>query len=314
MSDGKELTAALDMDPGDVVPRLVSFIRERAEALRRDGLILGLSGGLDSAVVATLCARALGPGRTLALVMPDRDTPREQVGDALSFASEIGIDARLIRLDPILRKMGVYRLFFLNRLPLPRGLRERLARRAHRYFLENVGETPFRAGALGIPDGRFSSHLRNSTAYYRVKHRLRMVLLYLEAEKENRLVVGAANRTEARIGFFVKHGCDQAADIMPIINLYKVQVRRVARHLGIPARFIEKAPSPDVVPGITDEEAIGLSYEILDPVLLALERGWDGGRIAAALGVRDDMVERVAELVERTGHMRTVFIPPMRDE
>jgi len=102
-----------------------------------------------------------------------------------------------------------------------------------------------------------------------------MVLLYLNGELENRLVVGAANKTEYRIGFFVKHGCDDDADIMPILGLYKTQVRELARYLNVPADIREKPPSPDIIPGITDEEAIGIPYEELDLTLMAIEKGWE---------------------------------------
>lgn len=301
----EELKQSLVADPGKTVPSLISFIRERAGALGRDGLILGLSGGLDSAVVAALCARALGPGKTRALVMPDRDTPRDHTRNALALGARLGIETRLLNIGPLLRKMGVYKLFFLNRLPLPERLKESLAHRAHRSFEKKKVKTPFAASVLGVGGDDFNGYLRNCTAYYRITTRLRMALLYLHAEKGNRLVVGAANKSEYRIGFFVKHGCDHAADIMPLLGLYKTQLREIAPALGIPPGIIERPSSPD----ITDEEALGLPYEIIDLVLAALEKGWSVEELSLASGIREEMAARIKELTDQTAHMRTVYAP-----
>ena len=117
-----------------------------------------------------------------------------------------------------------------------------------------------------------------------------MILLYLYGELENKLVVGAANKSEYKIGFFVKHGCDDAVDIMPLLNLYKTQVRELARYLKIPSRIIKKPPSPDIIPGICDEEAIKISYEKMDLILLALEKGWEINDIAKVLAIEKDKV------------------------
>jgi NAD+ synthase len=305
----EELKSSIGVDAGPLARSLESFIREHVEKLEREGVILGLSGGIDSAVVAALCARAVGPEKTLALVMPDRDSWREHIKDALSFAAQLGIKTKLINITPYLRKLGAYKLFFLHRFPLPKNIKAKLAHKAHAYFERKTGKTPFSAGILGIHDKQLDSYLKNSTAYYRIKHRLRMVLLYLHAERENRLVVGAANKTEYRIGFFVKHGCDDAADVMPLLHLYKTQVRELARALDLPARIINKAPSPDIIPGITDEEAIGIPYEKLDLILLALEKGWEIAEVAAVLELEQGVVERVTELTERSAHMRTTYVP-----
>ncbi|MDI3473747.1 MAG: synthase [Candidatus Woesearchaeota archaeon] len=136
-----------------------------------------------------------------------------------------------------------------------------------------------------------------------------MVLLHLYGELENRLIVGAANKTEYKIGFFVKHGCDDAADIMPIINLYKTQVRELAKYLKIPSKILEKAPSPDILPGLNDEETIGLSYESLDMILLALEKGWQSSEISDSLQIDNKKVEYVKNLIKKSEHMRQVYSP-----
>ena len=137
-----------------------------------------------------------------------------------------------------------------------------------------------------------------------------MLLLYLYAELENGLVVGAANKSEYRIGYFVKHGCDDASDIMPLLNLYKTQVRELAQYLNIPARIIEKPPSSDMIPGLADdEEVIGISYEKMDLILLALEKGWELSDIAKTLEIKEDEVIYIQNMMQKSEHMRKIFIP-----
>jgi NAD+ synthase len=277
--------------------------------LERDGVILGLSGGIDSAVLATLCKRAVGPRKTLALIMPERDSEDEHIRDALSFARESGIETKLINMTPYLKKLGVYRLAPLSKIPFSRKLRGSLIKRAYNFYERKAGETPFSASIAGVKGKQFGSFISRRSAYYRIKHRMRMVLLYLYGELENRLVVGAANKSEYQIGYFVKHGCDDATDIMPLLNLYKTQVRELARYLNIPCRIIEKPPSPDILPGIIDEEAIGISYEKLDLILVAFEKGWESAEIARALEMEEKKVKNVRNLIQKSEHMRKLYLP-----
>jgi NAD+ synthase len=145
--------------------------------------------------------------------------------------------------------------------------------------------------------------VNQAVAYHRVKGRLRAILLYYYAELENLLVLGTCNKTEKAIGFFVKYG-DAAADIAPLESLYKTQVRQLAAFLEIPDEIISKPPSPDLLPGITDEYAIGLSYEMLDKILWRLEEEMDIDKIAGTLDLERDTVDYVRELMQRSAHMR----------
>jgi NAD+ synthase len=279
------------------------------DKLEREGVILGLSGGIDSAVVAALCKRAVGSEKTLALMMPEKDSREEHVKDALNFAKELGIATRLIDITPYLKTLGVYRLAPLSRIPLLNRLRGPLVKRAYRYYERKTGETPFSASLAGFKGKPFNSFLKTKNGFYRIKHRMRMVLLYLHGELEDRLIVGAANKSEYQIGYFVKHGCDDATDIMPLLNLYKTQVRELARYLNIPSRIIEKPPSPDIIPGIIDEEAIGIPYEKLDLILLALEKGWEIPEMAKALEMEEKRVVYVKNLIQKSEHMRKIYAP-----
>lgn len=303
------LKAQMKIRPEELAPTLENFIWHYMEKLEREGVILGLSGGIDSAVVAALCKRAVGAEKTLALIMPEKDSKKEQAEDALNLANELGINHRLIDITPHLKKLGVYKLFPLNKPLLPKILKETLTRRAYNYYQRKTGETPFSASLAGLKDKEFSPYLKKSNAYYRSKHRLRLLLLYLYGELENRLVVGATNKSEYQIGFFVKYGCDMAADIMPLLNLYKSQVRELAQFLSIPHGIIDKPPSPDIIPGLTDEKAITISYEKLDLILVALENGWEIFKIAKVLGIKERQIIGVQKLVQKSQHMRKIYWP-----
>jgi len=208
-----------------------------------------LSGGVDSAVVSVLCKRAVGAQKVLALIMPEKESQVESSKDALNLAEDLGIKTRLIDITPYLRDLGVYKLLPFDKLPFPGKLKGKMVRKAYHFYEKIVGESPFSAGILGLRVKKFGPSLKKANAYYRIKHRLRMVLLYLWGERENRLVVGGANKTEYMIGFFVKHGCDDAANVMPLLNLYKTQVLQLARYLKVPSSILNKPPSPVPGPG-----------------------------------------------------------------
>lgn len=305
----ESLKSVMKIEPEKHSVFLANFIKEKMEKLEREGVILGLSGGIDSAVVADLCKRAVGSQNTLALIMPDKDSEEKHIKDALNLAKELRIEKKLINITPYLKELGIYKLFLLNKPPFIKKLKGTLIKEAYNIYKKRTGETPFSTSILGFKGKKFGSYLKKVNAYYRVKHRIRMLLLYLYAELENRLVVGAANKTEYKIGFFVKHGCDDASDVMPLLNLYKTQVRELAQYLNIPQIFIEKSPSPDIIPGIIDEEAIGIPYEKLDLILVALERGWEISKIAKLLEIEEHMVVYVKNLIQRSDHMRIIYVP-----
>ncbi|HEC92748.1 MAG TPA: NAD(+) synthase [Candidatus Atribacteria bacterium] len=306
----EELKAEMKIKPEKVVLSLENFIREYTEKLERKGVILGLSGGVDSAVVAAICRHALGPKKVLALIMPEKDSKKEHTQDALNLAQELGIDTKLINITPYLEELGVYKLFPWDKTLSWGRLKGVLVKKAYHFYERKTGKIPFLESLSGFEDKEYSSYLARCNAYYRAKHRLRMLLLYLYGELENRLVVGAANKSEYKIGYFVKHGCDDATDIMPLLNLYKTQVREIARHLNIPSRIIEKSPSPDVMPGLNDdEEVMGISYEKMDLILLALEKGWKIATIVKDLGIEEDRIIYIKKLMQKSEHMRKIYVP-----
>jgi NAD+ synthase len=291
----------LTIDTASLATQLEEFIRVGMDNLRREGAVVGLSGGIDSAVVAALAAKALGPDKVLALLMPDRDSDRVNKRDALKLAQRLGIRTKTVGLTKFLFLMGIYWKLPLWLLGL-RRFQAKLVRSYYDSFVKEWGESPFAAIMVGTKE--LPGPLVNqAVAYHRVKGRLRAILLYYYAELENLLVVGTCNKTEKAIGFFVKYG-DAAADIAPLESLYKTQVRQLAAFLEIPEEIISKPPSPDLLPGITDEYAIGLSYEMLDRILWRLEARIDPEKIAGTLGLELDTIEYVRELTWRSTHMR----------
>ncbi|MBA7570857.1 NAD(+) synthase [Candidatus Atribacteria bacterium 1244-E10-H5-B2] len=306
----EKLKAEMKINPEKVALSLENFIREYTEKLEREGAILGLSGGIDSAVIVALCVRALGLEKTLVLIMPEKDSKKEHIQDALSFARKLNIEAKLIDITPYLEGLGVYKLFPLDKLLSLGKLKGALVKKAYSFYERKTGKIPFLESLSGFKDKEFNSYLAKGNAYYRAKHRLRMILLYLYGERENRLVVGAANKSEYKIGYFVKHGCDDATDIMPLLNLYKTQVRELARYLSIPARILNKPPSHDIIPGLADdEEVIKISYEKMDLILLALEKRWKLSDIVKALEIEEDEVIYIKNLIQKSEHMRKIYVP-----
>lgn len=293
----------LQIDPEQVSHELEGFIKSSVGDFNREGVIVGLSGGVDSSVVLALSVVALGPSKVVGLIMPERDSSPDSESDARLLAERLSVRIERVELTPILDEMGIYR-------HIPRAIFAwKKAARAgvkagYRLYSTLTGERPFLSGLEGTSFGT----LKRANAYYRMKHRLRMVVLYSHAEHENLLVAGTANKTEFLTGFFVKYG-DAAADIMPLLPLYKTQVKQLAKFLQIPDKIINKAPSPDLIPGITDEFALGITYEKLDLILLALDMNMKMKDITR-IGVKQKTIEYVKELVRRSEHMRSLPLAP----
>jgi len=291
------LVDELKIDAEKVAEQAINFIKDKIKAFKRNGVIFGLSGGLDSSCIAGLCARAMDREKILGLIMPERDSSPSSSEDAEKVAEVFDIKTLSIDLTPILEKFGLYEL-----LPIPEGVLNHkvwaaITRGSYKIFPKS--KSPFVGGLLGTK----RSWLRQVETYYRIKHRIRMVNLYYYAERNNYLVIGTSNKTENMTGLFVKYG-DGAADIMPIASLYKTQVRALAEYLDVPKVVIEKKPSPDLIPGMTDELVLGLPYEKIDLILLGLDKGMNEYTIAKELNIRRRAIEYVKKLNKLSSHMR----------
>jgi NAD+ synthase len=297
----------MDIDAEAVAVRIQKFLRQQLVYFQRDGAILGMSGGIDCAVVASLLTRALGPDRVLAVLMPERDSSPQSRVDALREIDRLGIHHREVDLTPILSALGIYGLLPLRLLGI-RRVKESAVKWQYHSLQEALGQSPFVRGLLGTRGlGRNQRFLDSGFAYARAKHRARMMVLYYLAEQENRLVAGTTNKSESMTGFAVKWG-DNVADVEPIRPLYKTQVRQLAVYLGVTEDVIRKAPSPDLLPGLVDETTLGIGYETLDLILEGLERGWDPGRVAGETAATMDQIRHVEEMVRLSLHMRQ--LPP----
>jgi len=152
-------------------------------------------------------------------------------------------------------------------------------------------------------EGGADRELSKGIAFYRIKHRIRSTILFYYSELNNYLFAGCANKSEWLTGFFVKYG-DSIADIMPIISLYKTQVFELSRYLKIPDYILEKAPSPDLLPGLVDEAVLGISYKKLDLILDCFEKGLSTDEIINISGATEEEVKRISLYTEKSGYLR----------
>lgn len=203
--------------------KIITWIRRQVRQAKAKGVVFGLSGGMDSAVTATLCVRALGKKRVLGLILPCLSQKQDLI-DAHLIAKKLKINVKSIDLGPI------YKVCLK---PLPKA---------------------------------------DQVTCGNLKARLRMTILYYFANKLNYLVCGSSNKSERIIGYFTKFG-DGAADILPLGDLLKSQVKELAKTLNIPQSIINKTPTAGLWPDQTDEGELGISYSQLDDILARLLGG-----------------------------------------
>jgi NAD+ synthase len=237
---------------------LAAWLRQRVSEAGARGLVVGLSGGIDSAVVIRLCQMAT-PEHVVGVILPCHSEPADEE-DARLVAENFGIPTMRVDLAPC---------FDLMKRDLEGALAALPAQ-----------EQP----ASGGPPGA-----RERLAAANLKPRLRMTSMYFVANALNYLVVGTGNRSELTIGYFTKHG-DGGVDLLPIGRLLKHEVRELARELGVPAPIIEKPPSAGLWAGQTDEDEMGFSYADLQNYLTE-----GAGAVAPALALRIERLVRASE-------------------
>lgn len=209
---------------------IVQWLRDRAQAAGAHGYVIGLSGGIDSAVVARLCQMAT-PNRVLGVILPCYSHTQDET-DARLLAKTFGIPATRVDLSPV--------------------------------FDALTGE--LHSAVKGLPQSVHVTDIKQQMPEANIKPRLRMTSLYFIANSLNYLVAGTGNRSEITLGYFTKYG-DGGSDVLPIGNLLKSEVCAMARELGVPAPIIEKAPSAGLWIGQTDEAEMGFTYEMLEDYL-----------------------------------------------
>lgn len=292
-STGWETPFALDVPA--TVARLEAFIRDRMAGWGRVGVVVPLSGGLDSSAVAALCARAVGPERVVALLLPDRRGARDALRFGRLVADRLGVRAVEIDATRLNRAAGVYD-FVGYRLP------PRLVAAVARRRLGRSGRNVFVEGLRG--SGRRLT--REALAAINARQRLRLVVTYRYAERNRLLVVGAAHLTEDLLGLFVKFGVDDCADVMPFKDLYRTQVLALARALDVPAEVLARTPNPEMLPGVDDKyrDVFGVPAATVDLVLWGFRIGAVDEEIARRTGVDRVTVADLREAVRLSAHMR----------
>jgi len=251
--------SVLEMDWAEVETKITRFIKDYVLKSKAKGIVLGLSGGIDSSTVAALSAKAIGGNNVLGLMLPEKETynPKD-IEHAKLVAEKFGLKTEEIDITPALEALRKTIPIFDDKDKLCKG---------------------------------------------NLKARTRMIYLYYYANRLSLIVCGSSDKSETMIGYFTKWG-DIAADISPIMDLYKTQVKKLARHIGIPKEIVEKPPSPTLWPGQTAEEELGLKYETLDLILYGLEHFMKTEEIAEQLGLQKALVEKVKKRWQNMEHKR----------
>lgn len=269
--------ALLRIDEGRAIDALTTYVRAARSETRARSALLGLSGGLDSAVLAAVTVCGLGADRVRLLYLYDQTSSGALRTNARTIADWLGIPLEETSIETDLRKAGVYS----SRAAGLTSLSGQLNRLLHRVYRVMTGEPPFvsslRAGSFmtscGQPRGGVHGALvLEAEAGFVARHRHRRHLLEAEAKADDCFLLGAANKTEWLTGWFVKGGIDDLPK-QPLKGLCKTQVRQLADALGVPASVRLAPPSPDMMRGITDELALGMSYPTIDVALDVLEGG-----------------------------------------
>ena len=292
------------------------------QQLRRQGAIVGISGGIDSSVVLALCVRAFGPQRVVGVLLPERESSPDSVVLAEEVAQHYDVQTVTEDITAALEGLGCYRrrdeaivrLFpaygpgWKAKIVLPGSLLEKETLNVFRLTVTD-------------PDGQEFSKRLGLREYYQVvaasnfKQRTRMAMLYYHAELRNYAVVGTANKDEHDLGFFVKYG-DGGVDVSPIVHLFKTQVYQLARHLGVPEEIQERVPTTDTYSaGSTQEEFFfRVPFDVLDAVWCGYEWGMCSADLAERLSLSPEQVERViTDLVRKQRTTAYLRMPPIEN-
>ena len=292
----------LNLNAKKEVDKIVDFINEQVRENKKDGIVVGLSGGIDSALACALSVEAVGKENVFGLIMPEKDSNPVSKEYALNLANILGIDHEVVDITPTLEAFGTYekRDRIISeiypdydpdshriKITLPENIIEKGSFNFYVLTLE---------GDEGVVyEGRLNKRdLNGIIAATDSKQRTRMMHVYYHAEKLNRFVCGTTNRPEILQGFFVKYG-DGGVDIEPLAHLYKCQIYQLSKHLGIPQEIMDRMPSPDTFNSyVGDEEFFfRMPYDMVDLLLYSWEYDVPMSEVCEALDLEKENVERV---------------------
>lgn len=294
--------SVLDIDAEAEIVRISDFIRNIThDRYKRKGAVIGLSGGLDSAVVAALSVRALGEDKVLALFLPEKESSPISLEYGQKQAQKLRIETINVDLSENLESLGGYEsrdsviksIFpefdksYKFHVTLPQDLLEKDRLNYRSLTIEDLKGNRKKT-RISASDWQKISACQN------MKQRLRMIQQYYYAEKNNYIVSGTTNKTEILQGLFVKYG-DGGVDIDPIAHLYKTQVLQLAKALGVIPEIINRPPSPDTYSlPVTDKEFyLCLDYGLLDLLLYAYQGNVPIEQISSTLELKPEQIQRV---------------------
>ncbi len=305
-AEGPLTLDALKLDANAALAEIGDRLSETVfRQLRKRGVVVAVSGGIDSSVAAALCARGLGPERVLALLLPESESSGDTLDLSTLLVESLGIDSVTEDITPMLDAFGCYRRRDeAIRTVVPDygdGWRAKLVMPS----VLSSDRLPIFSIVVESPAGERTQARLTSDAYRAVvaatsfKQRTRKMLEYYHADRLDRAVVGTPNRLEYDQGFFVKGG-DGLADLKPIAHLYKTQVYQLAEHLDIPEEIRSRPPTTDTysLPQSQEEFYFSVPYQVLDLCLYALNNDVPPASVAEAAGLREEDVERVFRDIE----------------
>ncbi|MDP3024402.1 MAG: NAD(+) synthase [candidate division Zixibacteria bacterium] len=291
----------LDINSEKECERICEFIKEQVFThFRREGAVVGISGGIDSALTAALSVRALGKDKVLGVFLPEKESNPISLTYGELLAKKLGIRTEKVDLTQAMESLGCYKKrdevikkispaydsSYKIKIGLPQDLLER--DRINYFSLKMISpkgeEKSFRLskeGLLGI------------VAATDMKQRSRMIQLYYYAEKYNYMVIGTTNLSEYAQGFYVKFG-DGGVDLEPIAHLYKTQVYQLAKFLDIPEEIIKRVPSPDTFSAVVSDQEFFfcMPYDLLDLLLYAQENKIPLSKVSQVLNLSEEQIIR----------------------
>ena len=289
----------LGFDKTATVEEIGKALLEYLRKARKRGVVVALSGGIDSSVTSALCVRALGPGKVFGLLLPEHDSSSESLRLGRMVAEFNGIDYKVQEIGPTLEAIGCYEWrdeAIRKAIPsYQRGWRNKLVITGgsqgqvnhFRIVVEDPSGGQIEA-SLGL---REYLQIVAATNY---KQRIRKTVEYFHADRLNYAVIGTPNRLEYDQGFFVKNG-DGSADFKPIAHLYKSQVYALARHLGLPEELCNTIPTTDTysLSQGQDEFYFALPYRQMDVAIWSMVNGKSAGELAGYLGIEEKAAEMI---------------------